>query len=537
MFDVRTLSESKRMQAAEKLRTAKDINLPPLKYFNSLPCSEHETLVHSCLDCGASLRKHQKVGAAWLYFAKRGLLADSVGTGKTLNAAALLAMLKESGELSLDDRAVIVTRSGAVPQWAAQLKRFVPEVNVLVGTGAPKQRRENYIRQPWEVALMGYQMLCKDWKKLSEFDLNTLIVDDVDALRNDNTDTYYSIDRIVMKCDRVVDMTATPLQKKLWDLYHRYTLLGARNVLGNKSTFKRNYIIEGQSTTVSSSGTTRTQSRTVGYMNLDDFIRKTEHLSLRRTARDIDDVDLPAVVPSNIFLDLYPQQKERYDELRQGVLRIIKDEGVQVKQATAIAKFIYGMQICNGLQALGEEDGPGKSVKLDWVTDKLVEGDLSDEKVVVFVKFKKSVRALQGRLLEAGVGFETIWGEQNDKFVRQQSQERFWRDDNCRVLIGTEAIEQSLNLQVARHLINVDTILNPARMQQLSGRIRRDGSAYKTVYVHSLFASGTQEDGYLDRLEREQALADYVHGETNELFEQLSPFAMLQLIGNSGPRP
>lgn len=537
MFDVRNLSEDKRLAAAERLRLAKDVVLPPLKYFNSSPCAKHApTLEHACLDCGAIFRKHQRVGVSWLYFAKRGLLADSVGTGKTLNAAGLLALLKEKGELDGDHRTIIVARPGAVPQWQNQLRRFTPEINVQVATGNPKQRIETYLK-PWEVILLGYQMLCRDWEKLTEFDIHTLIIDDVDALRNQDTDTNYSIGRVARECERVVDMTATPLQKKLMDLYTRYQLLGGREILGNESTFKRNYVVEGSGTTVSASGNTRSVKKIITYRNLDDFVRKTARLSLRRTARDIDDVDLPAVVPDDVFLDLYPAQRERYEELKQGVLRIMRDEGEQVKQATAIAKFMYGMQICNGLPALGEDYKPGTSVKLDWACDKLIEGDLSDEKVVVFIKFKKSVRALQGALLEAGVGFETIWGEQPDKFARQRSQDRFWQDDDCRVLIGTEAIEQSLNLQVARHLINVDMILNPARMQQLSGRIRRDGSRYKSVYVHNLLASGTQEDGYLPALEREQALADYVHGETNELFQPLSPFAMLSLIGNSGPRP
>lgn len=520
MFDVRKLSEEKRVEAANRVRKVKDVILPDLKFFNSSPCAKHDALEHGCPDCGIKFRKHQRVGITWLYFVKKGLLADSVGTGKTGHAAGLLAILKETGEIGPYSRAIIVARPGAVPQWQSQLKRFTPDINVAVAMGSPKQRVDIYAK-PWEVLLIGYQMLIRDWEKLtSAIDIRTIIIDDVDAVRNE-TDTAYAIGQVAKNCDRVVDMTATPVQKKLKDLYNRYQLLGGRQLLGNRATFDRNYVIN---------------TKPISYKNLDHFVRVTEPLVLRRTARDIDDVDLPAITPVDTFIDLYPAQMERYEELKQGVLRIIKEEGEQVKQVTAIAKFIHGMKICAGLVNLGEDDRPGSSAKLDWIQEKLVDGDLSDEKVVVFLKFKASVRALQGRLLESGVGFETIWGEQNDKFARQESQERFWRDDNCRVLIGTEAIEQSLNLQVARHLINGDMILNPARMQQLSGRIRRDGSRFNTVYVHNLLASNTQEDGYLPMLQREQALADFIHGETNELFEALSPLAMLNLIGNSGRR-
>ena len=75
-------------------------------------------------------------------------------------------------------------------------------------------------------------------------------------------------------------------------------------------------------------------------------------------------------------------------------------------------------------------------------------------------------------------------------------------------------------------------ILNPARMTQLAGRISRDGSHHKTVYVHNLLTRDTQEENYLAVLEREQALLDSVWGTTNELFRQLSGLELLNLIAS-----
>jgi SNF2 family DNA or RNA helicase len=215
-------------------------------------------------------------------------------------------------------------------------------------------------------------------------------------------------------------------------------------------------------------------------------------------------------------------------------LRIIKAEGEQVKRATAIAKFLYGAQICTGLATLGEPDMPGTSVKLDWVEEKLVDGDLSDEKVVVFINFKNSVRAMQARLDRAGVGYVTIWGETKNNAERFAAQQQFWNDPSCRVLLGTTSIEQSLNLQIARHFINVDMIMNPSRMEQLAGRIRRDGSAYKSVYVHNLLTTGTQEERYLPALQREQALIDHIWDSKSELFDALTPLEMLTMVGGTG---
>jgi SNF2 family DNA or RNA helicase len=232
-----------------------------------------------------------------------------------------------------------------------------------------------------------------------------------------------------------------------------------------------------------------------------------------------------------VYLELYPEQRAAYQELRRGVLIEIGAMGPRVKQSSAMAKMHHGAKICGGMASLGHPDGPETSVKFDWIMDKLDEGDLSDDKVVMFINYKDTIRNIAiPRLKAAGIDYEIIWGDEPSREERTRSMNRFWQDDNCRVLIGTMAIEQSLNLQCARHLINVDTILNPARMEQLTGRIRRDGSAFQHVYVHNLYCTNTQEAGYPLLLEREQAVIDYVWQENSELFESLNPLALMQLI-------
>ncbi len=529
--DVRNIPDKQRQLAANQVRLLKDFTLPELAFFNSDPCAQHEIVKHGCRQCGVNLRKHQRVGVAWSYLVKKGLIADVVGSGKTNQAAGLIATIKETGELD-NSRVLVVMRPGALRQWQSELQRVLPKIQISVAAGTRAKRIEGYLA-PWDVMLIGSQMLQQDAESLEHFNIKTIIADDVDPLRHPDTQTAYCFRRIARDCDRVMVMTGTPLQKRLAELHAILEPLGGREVLGSITAFSRRYIREEDASIITRRGDRIIQKKVVGYKNLDEFVRLVEPFSLRRTADDIDDVELPAIVPNNIFLDLYPAQRDKYRELKAGVLRVIKAEGTQIKQAAAIARFVYGAQICNGLATIGEPDRPNTSVKLDWVEDKLVGGDLSDEKVVVFCQWKNGVRALQERLRRGGVEFETIWGEEANPTKRFNSQERFWNDPDCKVIIGTSAIIQSLNLQVARHLINIDTVLNPAQMEQLAGRVRRDGSAYKSVYVHSLFTNGTQEESYLPLLETEQALIDHVWNEQSSLFEQLSGLQLMLLIGNS----
>lgn len=560
-FDTRNFTEQRREALAWKVRNSKDFKLPPLSAWNYDLCRKHrmgwvEDFVDpetredrqrtvltrpkpGCRTCGIHFRQHQRVSIAWLYLKKRALLADTMGSGKTTSAGGLIAMLIETGELSLRKdaksggmgRVVITPRSPALHQWQAELLRMMPGLNILVAEGNTTQRKDLYL-QPWQVLLVGPEMLRNDYKMIQRFDMSLFLTDDIDQLRNPETETSYVLDRMGNKADRYVIMTGTPLQKRLPELHAVLDGIGGLEAFGSLDHFVKNHVRMDMISEIDKrTGIVVSRKQITGYQRLDEVKRKMAPMVLRRTAVDLTDVHLPAIVPTDVMLDLYPAQRAKYKELQKGIITILREEGAQVKHTTALSKLHYGAAICGGLATLGEADAPRTSVKMDWIIDKVQpDGDLGDEKVVIFAQYKTSIRALQQRLRDVGVGFETVWGEQPDKTERKKSQDRFWDDPSCRILLGTRSIEQSLNLQVARHLINMDMIMNPARMEQLAGRIRRDGSAFQHVFVHNLLTVNTQEERYLPLLEREAALAAHIWDEDSPLFAALSPLALLQLI-------
>jgi SNF2 family DNA or RNA helicase len=563
-FDVRNFTDERREALAWKAHEFSKFKLPQLTYWNYDLCRKHrngwvETYLDEatdnpeakrtvydrpmpgCRKCGIHFREHQHISIMWMYLKKSGLLADTMGSGKTTSAGGLIALLLETGEISLRrerggnggmGRVIIVPRSPALYQWRDELLRMIPKLNIIVSEGTKAQRKELYL-QPWQVLLIGPEMLQGDQEFLyNRFDLSLFLTDDIDSLRNPETATSYACDRMGRKADRYFIMTGTPLQKRLPEIHAVLDAVGGDKVFGSRDTFEKNHVMRQTITKYDErTGLEVGKELVLGYKNTRVLKQQMAPMVLRRTAADLTDVSLPTIIPDDVFLDLYPSQRAKYDELKQGVIRILKEEGELVKHTTALSKLHYGSAICGGLATLGEPDGPKTSMKMDWIMDKVSSGgDLGGEKVVIFAQLKNSVRALQHRFREAGIGFETVWGEEPDKTARRNSQERFWNDDKCRILIGTRAIEQSLNLQVARHLINMDMILNPARMEQLAGRIRRDGSAHSHVFVHNLLTINTQEARYLPLLEREAALAAHIWDENSELFQALSATDLLRLI-------
>jgi SNF2 family DNA or RNA helicase len=523
------------------------------------------------------------VAAAWLYFCYKGLLADVMGSGKTATVLAVLAMCKMHGELGLHNRAVIVCKPVAVGQWAEQARRLLPGISVLEATGTPQQRTAGYLGG-WEVAIVSDRTFAParssrqasrsrdgDYALLQQFPVGTLVFDDLDALRNPATRAAYAINKLAEDCSRVIAVHGTPLQKKPTELWSFLRPLGGMDVLGPLGVFKQRFVTQkskwlyvpamvcpedhltpppyrtcrweiGEKGSGVFCGkpcrpdqTGRKALRQLvsdGGINpdrLEEFRIRIAPFVMRRTAADLDDVELPGVVYDPVWVDLLPEQRRRYDDLKRDVLRLLRSSGEEeITHMKAQQRFIRGWQICSGTASLDGARGD-VSVKLDWVVDKLT-GDLDGEKVVCFVYFRENVRALQARLAREGIKSVVFWSEETDPRVREQRRREFWHDPECRVLIGTTTIEQSLDLQVARHLIAVDTILNPARMQQLFGRVRRQGSVFPTVYVHHLLARGTQEDGYLPLLRREQGIADAVWGENDEIFTALTPRQVLTLV-------
>lgn len=510
------------------IRDCSDCNFRAFPYSK---CEAHVEETRGCQDCGILFRRHQRKGIAWMYVMRQSLLADSVGTGKTAQLNGLTALRMLRGEAGLNARTVVVCRNQAIGQWVNQIHRMMPGVTVIAATGTVSERIAKYT-QPWEILVVsGGQMLINDFEKIMSFPVKHIQVDDTDALRNHENKVAQVIKMIARECDTAEITTASALQKRLHELYSVCEPIGSFDIFGTRSAFDTRYIRKEPVYKWTPRGRKIIAQKVVGYKNLTEFNEKFHPLALRRTAEDIDDVDLPTIIPNTVYLEMYPAQAHEYKLLKKGVADLIKAEGKKVSQVTAMGKLHQGARICAGLAAIGQEDGPETSRKFDWIMDKLEDGDLGDEKVVIFINYKDTIRNIAiPRLKAAGIDFELIWGDEPDKDARNKSMDRFWRDPKCRVLIGTTAIEQSLNLQCARHLINVDMILNPQRMTQLAGRIKRDGSAYKHVYVHNLIMENTQEAGYLPLLEKEQALVDAVWNEQSDLFDTMSSLALLELI-------
>lgn len=484
---------------------------------------------------------------AWCLAQKQGLIGSEVGTGKTLLAIGMAAYLKEKLAERPEARdapwrgmvVMMPKMAGLLPeQWEEELHDFAPQLLVVHGRGKDKANRVEAYGMPWDVLLLNYEAARNDIDVLVRiFAVNpptVLYCDEASAFRNSTSKTARLVRAIQPFFDYKFAVTGTPIQINVEDLHGIGWSMGWTEVVGTRAWFIRQYCIQNQ-VEFWVQGNKRSKWVTVGFKNLDVLRASIEPWFIRRT---LDEPEVarrvPTVQPFTFAIPMRPEQVRLYNTVKKGFLAKVKDGGIEVTYVNALAKFGHLAAIADGTQTYDQEM-QDHSAKADWLLGQL-RGPLAGEKVLVFSRFVRSVRPLERRLEEAGIGYKLfLGGSHQTQAERKESIRAFKHDDDIKVLIGTQALEMGLNLQVARVLVFFSGLSNPKRMEQILGRIKRAGGTHANVAAITLMSADTVEEGLHETAIERSGVADVFWDEESVLFEQLGPDRLMQLIRGYSP--
>ncbi len=155
---------------------------------------------------------------------------------------------------------------------------------------------------------------------------------------------------------------------------------------------------------------------------------------------------------------------------------------------------------------LVDKEPPGHSTKLEHIAD-LVEQLFAEpgRKAVLFSEWTTMLTLIESILNEQGLEYVRLDGSVPQK-KRQALVSRFQTDDDCRLLITTNAGSTGLNLQAANTVINVDLPWNPAILEQRIARAHRMGQK-QPVQVYVLVTEETIEEKLLATLSAKHELS------------------------------
>jgi SNF2 family DNA or RNA helicase len=148
--------------------------------------------------------------------------------------------------------------------------------------------------------------------------------------------------------------------------------------------------------------------------------------------------------------------------------------------------------------------------KFKTLTDQL-DQFFKDEKVIVFSSFIPTLRYLQRRLKESGIGCELLHGSIHEP--RHTVLERFRNRPDVRILLSSEVGSEGIDLQFCRTVVNYDLPWNPMRLEQRIGRVDRLGQESPKVSVLNLVYAGTIDAEICCRLYVRLKLSERALGE------------------------
>lgn len=183
---------------------------------------------------------------------------------------------------------------------------------------------------------------------------------------------------------RIAD--GTPVTKGLEDFYSQLMFL-SDDVHGFTSqyTYRNRYCIERQ---IPGAPTGVTQI--VGYRNVEELQKRLDAWSIRMRSDEC--LDLPERTYVTRYVEMTPQQKRLYDEMKEDLIAKL-DTGEVTTADQAVVKLLRLQQILCG--HIKDEDGETHSVPTNRATDALAAAEQSGDKVVVWARFHHDIDLLK----------------------------------------------------------------------------------------------------------------------------------------------
>lgn len=128
--------------------------------------------------------------------------------------------------------------------------------------------------------------------------------------------------------------------------------------------------------------------------------------------------------------------------------------------------------------------------------------------------------------LYAGSNRSGVWRDGRFQRCERDSLKARVRTGELKLLLGTDAASEGLNLQRLGTLINIDLPWNPTRLEQRKGRIQRIGQARNEVWIANLRYRGSVEDRVhqvlADRLEAIHGLFGQIPDTLEDVWVQVA---------------
>lgn len=427
----------------------------------------------------------------------RGILADEVGLGKTIEAGLIL---KEYMIRGLVKKALILVPASLVNQWVTELnqKFYIPAAS----------HRKNYVWDNYDIIVSSIDTAKRPPHReiILEQDYDFILIDEAHKLKNHKTKNYEFVRSLKKKYCLL--LTATPVQNRLSDIFNLVSILKA-GYLGNYEDFTSRF--------------GRDRNRLFNDQHLKQLVQKV----MVRNSREDTGIDWTKRKVETIWIDFSKEEQDAYNQLR-----TISNEAANFSSIMLSRELCSSREACylsiqkmlsqdkeianradyeNFMDTIGQLPHHAKAEKVvELIGDK-------KEKFIIFTEYRASQLYLQWFLQQHGISsvpFRGGFKRGKKDWMKQLFQNK------VQVLIATEAGGEGINLQFCNNMINYDLPWNPMRLEQRIGRIHRFGQK-EDVNIFNFAIKDTIEDHVLSLLYEKIKLFERVVGNLDAILSEL----------------
>ena len=405
------------------------------------------------------LRDYQTVGVAFLYYAYRSILGDDMGLGKTVIACSLINTLREYGKLT---KFIFVGDNNSVTQVVTEFRKMTG-LNVVSLKGDAKGFKRALKEYDMEDGIEHIDGIVLPHSALATSSIsnflsdyidedgksmfNTFILDESSVVKNHKTARFKWLQDYLHRVERVHFLNATAVENSIVDIYNQLVLLD-KKALPSRSRLENDFCVK-HTKAIYVGGRRKYVHDIKGYKDTQLFREKIALYYLGRS--------------SNV---LGVKKEHKYEVIL--VDKTITQE-VLLKQKVAIANTILNNPVdleCKGL-SFTRKDVP----KLGKLID-LIDTRYRGKKVFIYCFNKEAQKRICDEISNLGISVALLNGDVVDD-ERQYVIDGF-NGTEYDVLVSN--IQRAVNLPKGEVCIYYQNILNPARMDQIKGRIDRNES-------------------------------------------------------------
>ena len=439
-----------------------------------------------------------------------------MGTGKTKVLIDNMAMLYDKGKI---DGALIIAPKGVIGTWYTQelpthLVDHIENVTVLWQANITKSQSKKLatlfeVETALHILIMNVEALStnKGLKFAQKFMLShktMMVIDESTTIKNPKALRTKNILQLADHSQYRRILTGSPVTKNPLDLFTQCYFLDPYH-LDHQSyySFRTRYAIMK---TAHIAG--RSIQLVAGFKHLDELSEKLKPFSYRVLKEDC--LDLPDKIYMKRIIELTPEQKQVYEQMRKEALATLN--GKTATTMIALTQLMRLHQITCGHFAA--DDGTIQAIKNNRLKELMDVLEEIEGKAIIWAHYQYDIKTIIKEISKVhGPSSVVDYYGLTPQDERQPNIKKFQGDPGCRFLVGTPSTGgYGITLTAANTVIYYSNGYDLEKRLQSEDRAHRIGQHKPVTYV-DILAEETVDEKIVKALRKKINIASQVLGE------------------------